>query len=63
MVDIGQTETSARLNGTSALPPIADINRHHQHVRKVPIRDSFIAIIGCLFDHLISAHKHRRGDN
>ena len=34
---VGQTETSARLNGTSALPRTADINRNHRHVGKVPI--------------------------
>jgi len=44
MSGLGQTETSARLNGTSALPRTADINRYHRHVGKVPKPEIAVAV-------------------
>src|SRR4029450_11236477 len=43
----------------SALAPRADIAQRSRHVRFVPSRDSCIATITCLFDHLVGAAKER----
>jgi hypothetical protein len=53
---LGQKQTFAAQNGTSALPPIADMCSATRHVCFVPIADI------ALFDHLIRVHTERIWD-
>ena len=52
MSEKGQTETSARLNGMSGPPPIADVIRLHAQVRFAPIASLCTAASACLLARL-----------
>src|SRR5262249_15290010 len=58
----GHERTRATSARDGALPPKADIERHDRHVRSVPKADIRIATNCSLFDHLVDAGEHGRGN-